>query len=491
MYNLEILTKRNKLMCRIMWLISVLFISFSAFSGVNKKSLYVMGPLLIVTSLLLTFLEAKGIAKTKMMYINSVVLALMHLIFTSMFHDLNCLLVGIVILVIISLYQYYKVIFITGILIVFNLSYGYFTGGAKMYGTFHNVLGLSITVFDFSLVILLLCLGSNYTEKIRREVEMQKEEAEKNKSRIQNIFDSLKLYIDTLVSFNVQLKDNVDVTGKISSEVTSAFNEISSNVENQVGILENINVIVNRETDDTGRIVKESNTMRFLSGETLSRSDDGNKYINNLSNEMMIVTSNVKETVDLMENLNLQANNIGTILGALNDISEQINLLALNAAIEAARAGEHGKGFSVVADEVRKLAEQSKESNSEIAEILGDIKHKVDLVSNQIGLVQKSANESSDSVSVVANLFNGINSNSITVVNKAEEVNKMASKIDETSAEILGKITEITGFTQSTSASVEEVLNSAVEQNNRVSEIVKSFEVLENLVVELKSTSEQ
>jgi methyl-accepting chemotaxis protein len=65
-----------------------------------------------------------------------------------------------------------------------------------------------------------------------------------------------------------------------------------------------------------------------------------------------------------------KVNDIGGILGLINEIADQTNLLALNAAIEAARAGEVGRGFAVVADEVRRLAERSKSSASQIARIM-------------------------------------------------------------------------------------------------------------------------
>jgi hypothetical protein len=67
------------------------------------------------------------------------------------------------------------------------------------------------------------------------------------------------------------------------------------------------------------------------------------------------------------------ADQIGDIVGVINEIAAQTNLLALNATIEAARAGEAGRGFSVVAAEVKALATQTGQSTRRIGAKVAEI----------------------------------------------------------------------------------------------------------------------
>jgi len=104
-----------------------------------------------------------------------------------------------------------------------------------------------------------------------------------------------------------------------------------------------------------------------------------------------------------------QAQAIGEIIAAVNDIAERTNILALNASVEAARAGEADRGFAVVAAEVKSLAEQSKKATVQVRQILGEIQRATSAAvmtteqgTKQVGSLTKQVTEAGETIRTLA-----------------------------------------------------------------------------------------
>ena len=173
------------------------------------------------------------------------------------------------------------------------------------------------------------------------------------------------------------------------------------------------------------------------------------------------IATRVHETAKSVESLGSRSDQIGEIIGTIQDIADQTNLLALNAAIEAARAGEQGRGFAVVADEVRALAERTTKATREIGEMIkaiqSETKGAVAAMEEGVREVESGTAEAAKSGHALQEILEQINA--VTM-----QVNQVATAAEEqtaTTSEISSNIHQITDVVQETAKGAQESATAA------------------------------
>ncbi len=192
------------------------------------------------------------------------------------------------------------------------------------------------------------------------------------------------------------------------------------------------------------------------------------------------IAAKVQQSAKTVASLGARSDQIGAIIGTIEDIADQTNLLALNAAIEAARAGEQGRGFAVVADEVRALAERTTRATREIDDMIkaiqGETGEAVAAMEQGVRQVEAGTLEAAKSGGALRDILEQINA-------VAMQVNQIAIAAEEqtaTTSDISRNMTQITRVVEETAGGAHESATAAAQLRGNAEELqrlVRQFRV--------------
>ena len=319
-------------------------------------------------------------------------------------------------------------------------------------------------------------------------------------STFNKMLEDLKGMVTRMRDSSVELASSAEQLSASSEESLASSQMVATAAEQQMMGSEQQLRIVDKNNDslsDMSHIVDQisvsNDEMEHAANTVIELVADGSEVVSKVSDQMNTIDATIKESSDIIKEMEQHSNEIQKVTALITEISEQTNLLALNAAIEAARAGEYGKGFAVVAEEVRKLAEQSKNSASEIESMVGVIQLAAGKAVKSIDIggekVKEGLNASNQSRQVFVEIETavGVVGSKIESVSTAiKEIQTVSEAVTVASKEIQLLAQQTADGANDTSAATEEQLAANQEISSSAQSLANLAEILQNEVSHFK-----
>ncbi|MGI8397629.1 methyl-accepting chemotaxis protein [Agrobacterium deltaense] len=246
--------------------------------------------------------------------------------------------------------------------------------------------------------------------------------------------------------------NTVSTVANGSREVSEASDSLSKRTEQQAASLEETAAALEQITANVISTSNLTTEARDVVCEARLQTDQSGEVVRN--------------AIIAMERIKKSSQQIGQIIGVIDEIAFQTNLLALNAGVEAARAGEAGKGFAVVAQEVRELAQRSASAAKEIK-----------------ALISNSAVAVSEGVKLVGDTGEGLGAIELLVQKINSHMDAIATAAQEQSAglaQVNTAINHMDQATQQNAAMVEEMSAGGADlaqESEKLSDLLSHFEL--------------
>jgi methyl-accepting chemotaxis protein len=289
------------------------------------------------------------------------------------------------------------------------------------------------------------------------------------KDEIGDLGHAINRMLESMHSMVTSIKSTADQVASASTQLYATSEQIATGAE-EVAAQAGTVATASEEMTCTSSEIAKNCLMAVESSKLASDSaESGAVVVQETVAEMSRIADRVKESSQTVESLGARSDQIGEIVGTIEDIADQTNLLALNAAIEAARAGEQGRGFAVVADEVRALAERTTKATKEIGAMIRAIqvetKSAVASMEQGVREVEQGTLDAAKSGEALREILE--QANSVTM-----QINQIATAAEQQTAttnEITNNIQQITDVVHETAKGSQESA-SAANQLSRLAE---------------------
>lgn len=266
------------------------------------------------------------------------------------------------------------------------------------------------------------------------------------KDEIGTLASSFNSMTDSLRGAIRQVSDTSSLLSSAATELLATSETISNGADAVASQAQTVATAGEEMAATSNDIANNCQSAAAGALDASNSASDGSVVVDKTVQAMGLIARRVKETADTVARLGQRSDQIGQIVGTIEDIADQTNLLALNAAIEAARAGEQGRGFAVVADEVRALAERTTRATKEISDMIRSIQAEtrsaVTVMEEGVHEVAQGTDEAARSGVALQTIMELVNNVSMQISQVATAAEEQTATTNEISQNIL-QITDV------------------------------------------------
>jgi methyl-accepting chemotaxis protein len=299
------------------------------------------------------------------------------------------------------------------------------------------------------------------------------------------------IYLEVIADVNNLVIETVEKNAAIDSSMSQEITTVYKNVNQQSGELNNCFENTHKIATSVEEIYTTTADVAKTFEQTSKKISDGHIIIQDLSEQMTVITRIFSEFLEIFVSLKKTSEEIVDFADTIKNIAAQTNMLSLNAAIEAARAGEQGRGFAVVAGEVKKLSEQTSEASQKIVQNISDIQHTMDMFQNKTQLGNDELTKGLKLTDNTKEIFSSIMELESLISRSVNEISVSAKDNSTSIASIVDSMGKVADKSQNNLANIETLVRTFEEKTVFLSDLISFAYQLDDLVNELKRKRNQ
>ncbi|SFG07714.1 methyl-accepting chemotaxis protein [Neptunomonas qingdaonensis] len=259
-----------------------------------------------------------------------------------------------------------------------------------------------------------------------------------SKDEVGQVSQGFNDFADKIQRLVIDLKGGIHDLSQSTSQMNTVVSKTHSDVQRQRHETAQAAAAVHEMAAAAQEVAGNAAGAASAAQEADNESNSGQRIVEETITAIKALSDDVNRASDVIGQLDIDADKIGTVVNVIKEIAGQTNLLALNAAIEAARAGDYGRGFSVVADEVRTLANRTQQSTQEIQNMIERLqvgaREAVGVMdtskAQSVATIERAA-QASLSLSVITGSVSTITQMNTQIASAAEEQTAVADEISQ------------------------------------------------------------